>query len=54
MSICFDREEIAMEFEREHVAWLSDKMGKGRGTGNLRKVRKERNQMASLKVCDIA
>ena len=33
--MCLEQAEIAEEFEREHVAWLSLKIGKGQGTGNL-------------------
>ena len=54
MSMCFEWAEIDGEFDKEHAAWLLDKIGKGRGTGKRRKPRSTHNHKASLNAWDIA
>ena len=48
MSMCLEREVIDELFARAQALWLSERMGKGRGTGKEFKVRKRRIQRASF------
>jgi hypothetical protein len=45
---------MAGECKSEHVAWSSEKIGKGRKTGKSKKLRNTQSYIASLKAWDMA